>query len=122
MPLLLLAGAALGVLSRIDETSDAIAFVSTHVTWVLAAFLARGAVRGAALLTVANVAYYAWIATTEPGTPLTVAGSVEHWFVTGVAAGALFGYLGARRRAWTLPLVAVVLIADAANVLDPVLP
>ena len=139
MPLLLAAGLALGVLSRVEETAPWSLGISTHATWLAAPFVAgallrasagRGAAAGAALLTAANAGYYAWITTTEPGVGLaSVAGPVEHWLALGVAAGACFGALGATTRTGPVaarvaaPLAAAgVLVADALDLLAPLLP
>lgn len=101
------AGLALGVLSRVEEVAAGFsAGISSNATWLAAAFLAGVAVRsaaraaaaGAAALTAANAAYYAWIAATEPGLALDpVAGPPERWLAVGVAGGAVFGFAG---RVW----------------------
>lgn len=127
----LVAGALLGVLSRIEETTDGLSLgVSANSTWLAVAFAAGMGARGAAVapaalagavaLTAANLAYYAWIAVLEPGVDLAaVAGSPLRWFVLGASGGAVFGLAGwlwARGRGTTrvlasLPL-AGVLVAD----------
>lgn len=127
----LVAGALLGVLSRIEETADGLSLgVSANSTWLALAFAAaivargaaagRAALAGALALTAANLAYYAWIAVLEPGVELAaVAGSPLRWFALGASGGAVFGLAGwwwARERGVmrvlaTLPL-AGVLVAD----------
>lgn len=127
----LVAGALLGVLSRIEETTDGLSLgVSANSTWLAVAFVtglaqrsspaARAALAGALALTAANLAYYAWIATFEPGVDLAaVAGSPLRWLALGVSGGAVFavaGWLwargtGVRRVLASLPL-AGVLVAD----------
>lgn len=136
---LLLAGTALGVVSRIDERSDAFAGVSTHAVWLVAAFAAGGiaarspwggATAGGTALTAANLAYYAWIATTEPGTELaSVAGPPAQWLALGIASGAPLGLAGtlARRGAPLLRVGAVAVLAiavagDALGAFDVILP
>lgn len=131
-----LAGVALGVLSRIDETTASPLPVSDNATWVLAALLA-GALASArpvraavVVVTAANLAYYAWIAMTEPGVPLgSVAGSPLHWVALGMATGVVFGAAGAVMRggplavrgvALALPLTAVAL--DRAGALERLMP
>ena len=81
------AGAVLGVLSRVEETTDGLsAGVSANATWLGVAFAVGGLGRRASLpraagsvalaLTAANLAYYSWIGATEPGVELaSVAGS-----------------------------------------------
>lgn len=100
------AGAVLGVLSRVEETTDGLsAGVSANATWLGVAFvvgvvqrrtsLARAAVAGVLALTAANLAYYAWIAATEPGVELaSVAGSPLIWLALGVGGGAVFATTG----------------------------
>ena len=125
MPLVV-AGVVLGVLSRIEETEPFFLGISTHATWVLAPFaagaLSRRVASGAALLTIANAAYFAWIAATEDG-PLV---AVTHWFAAGLAAGLVFGAAGVWARGGgriaAPALVAAVLLADAAGAFDAVLP
>lgn len=121
-----IAGALIGVLSRIEETSHWPAAVSTNATWLATAFAAgaahgrfgarRAALAGAATLTAANLAYYATVALAEPGVDLTqVAGPPARWLALGVAGGAVFavaGRLWLRRRgvarvAMALPLAGV---------------
>ncbi len=102
--LLLVAGAVLGVASRVEEVVDGFSVgISSDAAWVLVAFaagaLARSARAGAAagvlVLTVANAAYYAWIVATEPGIdPAAVAGSPVRWLALGVGAGLVFGLAG----------------------------
>ncbi len=104
--LAVVAGAVLGVLSRIEETTDGLSFgVSANATWLGVAFAAgllqrhasalRGAVAGGLALTAANLAYYAWIAATEPGVALvSVAGSPLTWLALGLGGGAVFGAAG----------------------------
>ena len=128
--LLLAAGAALGVLSRIEEVAEGFsAGISSNSAWLVAAALAgltmaapaRAALMGAAVLTAANLAYYAWIVATEPGTdPAGVAGPPERWFALGGAGGAVFGALGfawraggPRVRVAAALVVAGLLVADA---------
>src|SRR5688572_10587034 len=103
------AGALLGVMSRVEETTDGLSFgVSANATWLGVAFAVgvlhrRAAVRGAAAagalsLTAANLAYYAWIAATQPDLELaSVAGSPLTWLALGVGGGAVFGAAG---RVW----------------------
>ena len=134
-----LAGLALGVLSRVEELEAGFFVgISTHATWALAPYLAgvlassapRGALRGAVLLTCANAGYYAWSAAARPGVPLdSVAGSVPHWFAAGLGAGAVFGALGAVTRHGTAPLriaaavtTLTVIAADAAGAFGALLP
>ncbi|MDP1849113.1 MAG: DUF6518 family protein [Solirubrobacteraceae bacterium] len=104
------AGALLGVLSRVEETTDGLSLgVSANATWLGVAFAAgvlqrqapplRGAAAGALALATANLAYYAWIAATEPGVALaSVAGSPLSWLALGIGGGAVFGAAG---RVWT---------------------
>lgn len=94
----LLAGIALGVLSRIEEVTDGFFLcISTYTTWCATAYLAGTPLRAVLALTTANASYYAYVALTQPGVPLAaVAGPVEKWLVLGVAAGLVFG-----RRHWT---------------------
>lgn len=106
----LVAGAALGVLSRIEETTDGLSFgVSANATWLGLAFalgvvhrraaLPRATAAGALSLTAANLAYYAWIAATQPDIELaSVAGSPLTWLALGVGGGAVFAAAG---RLWT---------------------
>lgn len=131
MRLVLLAGLALGVLSRVDETTDGLTLLaSENATWLGLAFLAGTPRRGAAALTAANASYYAWIAATEPGQDLdAVAGPVWWWVVLGLAAGAVLGALGraarqgATRHRWgALGLGAVALAAAQTGLLDALLP
>ena len=103
------AGALLGVLSRIEETTDGLsAGVSANATWLGVAFVAgvphrrvspwRAAVAGALCLTAANLAYYGWIAATQPDLELaSVAGSPLTWLALGLGGGAVFGAAG---RVW----------------------
>lgn len=50
---------------------------------------------GALALTAAHLAYYAWIAATEPGVELaSVAGSPLAWLALGVGGGGVFGAAG----------------------------
>jgi hypothetical protein len=133
--MLLVAGLLLGILSRIEELTDGFYLaISTHATWVLAPFAAgvlsaeprRGALRGAVLLTAANVGYYGWSAVAQPDVPLeSVAGSVPHWFAAGIAAGVVFGALGGltpRARLAAPAAVVAVIVADALNAFALVLP
>jgi hypothetical protein len=113
----LLAGLLLGVLSRVDETEALVLPVSDDATWIAAAF-AAGALRpraavaaGVGTLTAANLAYYAWIAATEPGVPLqSVAGSPWHWLALGALTGAVFGPAGALATRGTAPLRAAAIV------------
>lgn len=129
---LLPAGLLLGVLSRLDETTPTAVPLSDNATWVGAAVLAglllpaAGARAGVLVLTAANGAYYAWIAATEPGTPL---GAPLHWLLLGVLTGVVFGTAGAvarraappaRALALAAPLLAVAL--DRAGLLAALLP
>jgi hypothetical protein len=103
------AGAVLGVLSRVEETTEGMSFgVSANATWLGVAFtvgvlgrrasLPRTACAGALALTAANLAYYAWIGATEPGVELaSVAGSPLTWLALGAGGGAVFGVAG---RVW----------------------
>ena len=103
------AGALLGVLSRVEETTEGLSFgVSANATWLGVAFaagvfcrrapVARAAGTGVLSLTAANLAYYAWIAATQPGLELaSVAGSPPTWLALGVGGGAVFGAAG---RVW----------------------
>ena len=100
------AGAVLGVLSRIEETTVGLSLgVSANATWLGVAFAVgvlhrrvapvRAACAGALTLTAANLAYYAWIALTQPGVELaSVAGSPVLWLALGVGGGAVFGGAG----------------------------
>ena len=100
------AGAVLGVLSRVEETTRFSAGISANATWLGVAFavgvLQRGAApawraagAGALALTVANGAYYAWIACWEPGVALAgVAGPPAVWLALGVGGGAVFAAAG----------------------------
>ena len=100
------AGAVLGVLSRVEETTDGLsAGVSANATWLGVAFavgvlrrrasLPRAAGAGALALTAGNLAYYGWIAATQPGLELaSVAGSPMTWLALGVGGGAVFGAAG----------------------------
>lgn len=121
-----IAGALVGVLSRIEETSHWPAALSTNATWLATAFAAgaahrrfgprRAALAGAATLTAANLAYYATVALAEPGVDLTqVAGPPARWLALGVAGGAVFAlagrlwmrHRGVARVAVALPLAGV---------------
>jgi hypothetical protein len=133
------AGLALGAASRVEEVTDGFDLgISTNFTWLAVAFgagalageLAWSGLAGAAALTAANGGYYAWIALTEPGTPLdAVAGPVDRWFALGVTGGFVFGAAGAllasrsraRRAAACLPLAAL-LAAERVPALAPLLP
>lgn len=132
--LLLLTGAVLGVLSRIEGVTPGLsAGVSSDSTWVAAAFVAgavapgvgSAAVAATLLVTTANGAYYGWIAATEPHTPLaSAAGSPVAWLVLGVASGLVFGPAGRLWRAGPGPVRAVaslplaaVLVLEGADVL-----
>lgn len=104
-------GAALGVLSRVEEvTAGFSAGISSNSAWALAAFAAGAtaprawagaAAVGAVALSAANAGYYAWIALTEPGTDLaSVAGAPARWLVLGLVGGfvlALAGHLWSTR-------------------------
>lgn len=127
----LIAGALLGIASRIEETTDGLSLgISANSTWLVVAFLAgvahrgspaaRAGAAGALALTAANLAYYAWIGALEPQQELAaVAGSPLRWLALGAGGGAVFGcagWLWARDRGAirvlaSLP-VAGVLIAD----------
>ena len=137
--LTVIAGLVLGVLSRMEELGETFsAGISTHAMWAMAPFVAgartaaarHGAVRGAGLLTAANVGYYAWSAVARPGVPLdSVAGSVPHWFAAGVGAGAVFGALGAvawhgspLARTAAVSFAFIVVAGDAAGAFDAFLP
>jgi hypothetical protein len=126
------AGVALGVASRIEETAEGFsAGISSNRLWILAAFavgaaarsVAGGAALGVLALTAANAGYYAWVAVTEPGRPLSsVAGPVIDWILVGLAAGVVFGAAGhlwrrgARKWRWMAALaLGGVLIADEAG-------
>lgn len=136
MTRLLLAGALLGVLSRVDETAAIALPVSDNATWILAAVLAgllvsrRPSAAGAVVLTAANLAYYAWIAVTGPGLPLgDVAGSPWHWLVLGVLTGTVFGAAGGLARrgrpavaAAALVLPVAVVALDRAGTLELLMP
>lgn len=106
----IVAGVLLGVLSRVDETVDGFFLpVSTDGTWCAVAFLAGRPLRAVLTMTVANAAYYAYVALTQPELPLAaVAGSPLRWFALGIAAGLFFG----RRRHWTA-LAALLLVIGA---------
>ncbi|HEX8104860.1 MAG TPA: DUF6518 family protein [Solirubrobacteraceae bacterium] len=124
------AGALLGVLSRVEETTAGFSTgISSDSAWVAVAFAAGVATRRAlpavAALTAANAAYYGWLAATEPATPLaSVAGSPVAWVALGLLAGAVFGTAGAvwaaarepRRLLAVLPLAAVLVVEGAAAV------
>jgi hypothetical protein len=128
------AGAVLGVLSRIEETTDGFsAQISTNTTWLGVAFAvgvaarpraspARAALAGALALTAANAAYYAWIAATEPGTALAgVAGPP----VVGLALGAALPVLSGarpRERALGAGLAAAVLALALTGRLEALMP
>lgn len=103
----LVAGALLGILSRVEEAVAGFAIgLSTNPTWLALAFVVGAAGRrspragataiaGAVALTAANAGYYAWVAVTEPERELaTVAGSPLRWLVLGVAGGAVFAIAG----------------------------
>jgi hypothetical protein len=102
----LVAGALLGVLSRIEETTAGLSLgISANSTWLAVAFLAgmahrraaalAGARAGALALTAANLAYYTWIAVLEPGVELAaVAGSPLRWLLLGASGGAVFAVAG----------------------------
>ena len=135
----LAAGVVLGVVSRVEEVTPGFDLgISTNFTWLAVAFLVgtrvgamdRSGLAGAAALTAANVGYYAWILTTEPGTPLdAVAGPVERWFALGATGGLVLGAAGAllasssraRRAASCLPLAAL-LVAERVPPLEALLP
>ena len=131
---LIAAGSLLGVVSRVDERSDAFGGVSSHALWLATAFAAGvlaarsvrgGAFAGAAVLTVANLAYYAWIAATEPGTGLAaVAGPPLQWLVLGVASGAPLGVAGrvARDDVRAVALLVLVVLGDALGMFDAIIP
>jgi len=131
--LVVLAGTLLGVASRVEETTTGLSLgLSSDSAWLAAAYLAgatgvasNGALRGAAALTAANGGYYAWIALTEPATPIAVAGPPLIWLLFGLTGGALLGVTGALwrgagpgavRALWAAPL-ATVLIVDGASAL-----
>lgn len=132
----LAAGATLGVASRVEEVSTAIdAGISTNFTWLAVAFLAgaRAAslpwsgLAGAACLTLANAAYYAWVLVTEPGRPLAdVAGPVDRWFALGATGGFVLGAAGAglrctaraRRAAAAVPLAALLAAQNVPRVAE----
>lgn len=122
----LLAGMLLGVLSRIEERAPGFSLgISSDAAWLTTAFLAgvlsqgstllTGAARGAASLTAANSAYYALIASTEPGIRLAdVAGPPLVWLSLGGAGGglmALSGHLWRTRPAGTARLASAVPLA-----------
>lgn len=99
------AGAALGVLSRVEETQPWALGISTDATWVALAFAvgalaSRGGARAAAMagalaLTAANAAYYAWIELHQPGSGLSaVTWPHARWFALGIAGGACFALAG----------------------------
>jgi len=99
------AGAVLGVLSRVEETTPVSVGISANATWLGVAFVvgvahrrvspARAAGTGALALTAANVAFYASIAAFEPGVALSsVAGSPAVWLALGLGGGALFAAAG----------------------------
>lgn len=92
--MLVLAGIALGILSRVDETSGLTLGVSEYATWLLAPFVAgfvtRRAEDGLILLTVANVSYYALMLATEG----ELQGRVGYWFLVGWICGLGCGALG----------------------------
>ena len=132
----LAAGAVLGVLSRIEEVTPGLsAGVSSHSAWVAVAFgagaVARGGLRSAAVAAVAamsagNAGYYAWIAVTEPDTPLAAAaGEPLGWVAAGILTGVVFGPAGrlwagagrAGRALASLPLAAVLVHEGADAVL-----
>jgi hypothetical protein len=115
-------GVTLGILSRIEETTGGFSVgISSNATWLAAAFLVgalqrgRGvgysAAAGGLTLTIANVAYYGWIAATEPGVALTsVAGPPERWLALGTAGGAC---LAATGRFWVTERGGLRLLAAA---------
>lgn len=101
---LVLAGLLLGILSRVEETTDGLAaVVSTHATWVLVPFAAgalagrigSGARAGVVVLTAANAGYYAWMRTVAPADTV---GPVAHWILAGIGAGAAAGAVGGAAR------------------------
>jgi hypothetical protein len=101
-------GAVLGVVSRLEEVTPGFdAGISSDGLWLAAAFAAgvwRGPLAGAAALTAANLAYYAFIGATEPGVRLaSVAGRPAHWFLLGIAGGAVCGAAGALWARWGAP-------------------
>ena len=110
-----LSSAALGVLSRVEEVTPGFsAGISSNGAWCAAAVglgLLGGAAarRGVVGLTIANASYYA-VAGLTPRAPM--------WFVLGVGAGVVFGWLGARLRAgawWALLPLALVLVHEGAD-------
>jgi hypothetical protein len=109
----LLAGVALGVLSRVEEVTDGLFLcISTYTTWCATAYLVGSPGRAVLALTTANAGYYAYVAATEPGVPLwMVAGPPVKWYLLGVAAGLGFG----RRRRITLLGLALVAVWEAAG-------
>ena len=99
------AGAVLGGLSRIEETTGFSAGISANATWLGVAFAVGGLQHGAPAwrtvgagalaLTAANGAYYAWIAVFEPDVALaSVAGPPAVWLALGVGGGAVFAAAG----------------------------
>jgi len=130
------AGAVLGVLSRVEETTPLSAGISANATWLALAFAIgvlhrgvgpwRAAGAGALALTLANLAYYAWIGCTEPGVALAgVPGSPALWLALGVGGGAIYASagrvwatsLGMTRVLASLPLAGVC-IADGITSFD----
>ena len=131
----LAAGALLGVLSRIEEVTPGLsAGISSHSAWVAVAFgagaaarggLSRAALTATAAMSAGNAGYYAWIAATEPGMPLTAAaGDPLGWVAAGILTGVVFGPAGrlwagagpAGRALVALPLSAV-LVHEGADAL-----
>lgn len=90
----MVAGAALGALSRIEETTAGWGLVSSSTTWLACAFAAGlfaprtldAAGGGAVTLTFANLGYCGWAG--------TFTGRSGRWFELGVVSGIIFGLLG----------------------------
>lgn len=129
MTTLLLAGLALGAVSRFEEVTDGVsAGVSSNGTWLAAAFACGalagstgpGAAAGAAVLSAANAGYYAYVIALQPGLALaSVAGPPERWFVLGVAGGAVFGAAGFVWRAGApVARVAAALLLGGVLIVD----
>ena len=118
------AGAALGIGSRVEEIVEGFsAGISSNSTWLLAAAVAgllaaspsRAALLGAAVLTAANLGYYAWILLTEPATdPTSIAGPPARWFALGIAGGIVLGVAAAS--------VAVIAAIGWRGAFEPLLP
>jgi hypothetical protein len=129
-----LAGASLGLLSRVEEVTAGLSLgLSSDSAWVAAAFAAgarapgarSAALRAVAAMCAANGAYYAWVGVAERGTALAAAaGDPRRWVLAGVLTGLVFGVSGrwwrvsppGGRLAAVMPL-AVVLAIEGGDAL-----